>query len=65
MPDEKQIPDAVVKALLQSLGDGWGIHAALAAALNAWPEAEHVSGWQTIGGWRNARLTLPLKKEGE
>jgi hypothetical protein len=64
MITEEQIPNAVVEALLQSLGDGWGIHAALAAALNAWPNSLTTTTDDVMLVCRPA-LILPLPKEGE
>ena len=46
---------------------GWRAEARAAclAMLRSWPGMDHISGWQTIGGWRNARIILPLTQEPE
>jgi hypothetical protein len=33
------------------------------AMLKNWPGMDHISGWQTIGGWRNACIILPLTEK--
>ena len=65
----EEIPAAVIHELTKPLTYPAGTRVQtieamrFIAALKAWPGMDHISGWQTIGGWRNARIILPITQE--
>jgi hypothetical protein len=68
MIDPKQIPDEVAERLCEGLSywDREATRAALAAALNAWPQMKYFPVMEVFSiPPRPAHIILPLPKEGE
>lgn len=63
MIDPKQIPDEAVEAARDAFFSNKGMRGAIAAAINAWPQAEVQVG--EYAGEPYEDLVLPLPQEGD